>query len=143
MNHAMKKYSVKKVFVSGLSLGGGVAFQMAVRNPEKIKGAVLLSPGFKDNPLHMPYAKKLVMIFGLFLPPFQIPRFGVKHSKQLNLYREKDDLLYKGKFWLSTTYESLIFMRENRKLWDKFTSPYLLIQAGQDKVLNPFQCLDF
>lgn len=74
MKHAMKKYKFKNVFVSGLSLGGSVAFQMALRNQRDVKGAIFLSPGMKDNPLNSPTIKKLILVAGIFFPPFQLPR---------------------------------------------------------------------
>lgn len=37
----------KKVYISGLSLGGAVCFKLAIRHPERYNGVIFLSPALK------------------------------------------------------------------------------------------------
>lgn len=37
----------------------------------------------------------------------------------------------------------LDFMEEIEGEWDKFTLPFILIQSGVDKFVDPFQAIDF
>ena len=38
--------------------------------------------------------------------------------------------------------EILVAMRRTHREYSKFSTPYLLIQSGSDKLVDPFACLD-
>ena len=51
--------------------------------------------------------------------------------------------MYRGRVWTSTTANLLNSMSESPKLFSKFSTPYLVIQGGLDKIVNPFTVFDF
>lgn len=82
------------------------------------------------------------MLGGMLFPKFQtmkpIRSHSTKHS--LQKYKTIDNLMYSGKVWTSTTYALLSHMRKISKSqhFQKFALPFLCIQGGSDKILNPF-----
>ena len=50
--------------------------------------------------------------------------------------------MYSGKVWTSTTSTLLSNMHATTKRYSEFKTPYLCIQGGTDKVLNPFAVID-
>lgn len=42
-----KKYKTQKIFLAGLSMGGGIAFQMAIRNKLPYRGIILFAPSIR------------------------------------------------------------------------------------------------
>ena len=45
----IKRYQPKKLFLGGVSMGGGVAFRMAINRPFLYNGIILLSPALRGN----------------------------------------------------------------------------------------------
>ena len=85
-----EKYPGKKIFVSGLSLGGAIALQMASKN-SKIDGIIFLSPSIKENPTHIPLIKNVISLLSIVFPRLQLKKgSGSNGSKyKLNKYYEK------------------------------------------------------
>ena len=43
----IKKYQPKKLFLGGVSMGGGVAFRMALNRPSLYSGIILMAPSLR------------------------------------------------------------------------------------------------
>ena len=69
-----------RVFLTGLSYGCTIGFEMCLRSPEKYDGAVLLAPGLRNNPEDVPYLKYLVRWIGWLWPRVCLP-MGVMNNK--------------------------------------------------------------
>ena len=66
------------------------------------------------------------------------------HSTNCSLedYKKVDKLLYTGPVWTSTTWALLSNMKSCSQKYSSLDVPYLCIQGGSDKVLNPFAVFD-
>lgn len=123
-------------------MGGLIAFQVGLRKPTLVNGCVMINPAFEDNPENNGFLKKVMMFGGLLFPKFQtlkpIRSHSTKHS--LQKYKQVDKLMYTGKVWTSTTWALLSHMRKISKEdhFSEFSVPFLCIQGGSDKILNPF-----
>lgn len=63
-----EKYNKPKIFIQGLSLGGAIAFNTAVRNKNSlIDGLVMFSPGLRGINASF-LLKKLALAIGFFFP---------------------------------------------------------------------------
>ncbi len=54
-----------------------------------------------------------------------------------------DPYIYKGKVIPGTIKVVLDLMEEIEQEWQKFAAPFILIQSGIDKAVDPFQGIDF
>jgi alpha-beta hydrolase superfamily lysophospholipase len=100
-----------------MSMGGLMAFQVALKRPTLINGCILLNPAFRDNPIDSGLLKKLVMLGGLILPKFKVTKSVKNNSSSYSLrkYRENDKLIYSGRIWASTIWNLLSYMRKVAK----------------------------
>ena len=138
------KYPDLKVFLSGMSLGGAVAFHIALKNPNIARGVILLSPSIRENSQHYPLLKKLTLLLSLFLPYQQLLRQTGRNGSRYRLdnYSKNDPYLYHGRLYPKTVRVLLSMMAQTRKQYKNLRAPYLLIQSGSDKLVDPFACLD-
>lgn len=49
VDSVIKRFSPKKLFLGGVSMGGGVAFRMALNRPFLYNGIILFSPALRGN----------------------------------------------------------------------------------------------
>ena len=94
--HTFEKYSNLPIFVSGLSLGGLIAFNVSLNKKKFIKGSVFLNPCFEDSPSDNRLAKKVIRNYGKYLPNFRLPRpFKGKNSfYNLDNYTKADPYIF-------------------------------------------------
>lgn len=94
--HTFDKYSHLPIFVSGLSLGGLIAFNVSLNKKKFVKGSVFLNPCFEDSPSDNRAAKKLLRNFGRYLPNVRFIRpFKGKNSfYNLDKYMKTDPYVY-------------------------------------------------
>lgn len=138
--HSAYKYPGLPLFCFGLSMGGLISFETALRRPSVLKGCVLVNPAFEDNPLNNPNLKKLMIVLGLLAPKLRTVKPIRSYSTKCSLesYKKKDEYLYSGRVWPSTTWALLSSMYQSSKRYPEMKTPYLCIQGGTDKILNPF-----
>jgi S-formylglutathione hydrolase FrmB len=101
------------LFISGLSLGGGVVFKLGIKHPNKFKGIIMLAPAIRnikeDQAFSKSMAKVLGTCFGSFTASEQI---FFKANKYLGLsdLAMKDELNYTGKNILGSVKSTLELM---------------------------------
>lgn len=127
-----------------MSLGGAVAFNILLKHPNLVDGAIFLSPSIRENKLHYPLLKKMTFLLSLVMPYQQLLRqTGRNGSKyELCMYSKNDPFLYHGRLYPKTVREILLAMGKTKNSYRQFRTPYLLIQSGSDKLVDPFACLD-
>ena len=75
-----------KIYLSGSSYGGTVSFRMAVKNPEKYSGIILLAPAIKNLQEHLWLAKKFGKFVGCICPRIRLMKdkfdSGTKYNQK-------------------------------------------------------------
>jgi esterase/lipase len=81
---------------------------------------------------------------GLFLPKFRLPQSKTRNGSKLRLdeYCKKDPHLYREGMWTSTLFSMLTMMYNFRKHFKNLKNPYLIVQSGNDKLIDPFLAID-
>ncbi len=130
----------KKTILLGHSMGGTIAIAYALKNPNKIDGLILSSPGLKLASELDPEIVKSILELSKSNPtqelPNQIDPNNLSHDKQVCEKYDKDPLVFKtitARFAVEffTTMETLL------KNADKLKVPTLLLVAGEDKLVSP------
>jgi alpha-beta hydrolase superfamily lysophospholipase len=127
-----------------MSLGGAVTFNVLLKQPNLVNGAVFLSPSIRENNSHFPIMKKLIFLLSNLFPYQQLLKQTGRNGSKYHLdhYSRTDPYLYHGRLYAKTVQEMLLAMAHTRKQYSKFSTPYLVIQSGKDKLVDPFACLD-
>lgn len=144
VDHIYAKFGNKprKVLV-GHSLGGAVAFKMTLFSPKKYDHVVFLVPALREVKQSQFFMKKLGKIIGYFLPKIKLTEQGSDDLKY-----EVDDLVkantlnYNGRHIPGSIRAVLNAMEQIEKEYHLFETPYILFQAGVDKLVDPFAPLD-
>lgn len=138
------KYPNLKIFLCGMSLGGAVAFNISIKNPKLANGLILLSPSIRENKMHFPLLKKLTVLLSFIAPNLKLLKSNGRNGSKYKLddYSKKDPYIYHGRLWVKTVQEILFGIAKTTRLFKQLNSPYLLIQSGSDKLVDPFACLD-
>lgn len=89
--------------------------------------------------------KKIGKLLGAWVPRLKIvnQNFGGATKYDQTDRMLKDPHFYNGKVVPGTVKMVLDFMEEIQGEWDKFSSPFILIQSGVDKSVDPFLGVDF
>mgnify|MGYP003349715067 CR=1 FL=1 len=89
--------------------------------------------------------KKIARLFGRFFPKLLIipQSFNSSTKKDYNTKVLSDPYEYCGKFVPGTAKAILDCMRSTETHWKSFIKPYILIQSGCDKSVDPFLAIDF
>ena len=122
-------------------MGGLMSFQIGLRTfSNNISGCILINPAFKDNPVNNPNLKQLIKRFAPRFPKFQLTKPLKNNSciDSLQKYKLYDPYMYAGRLWTSTSANLLNHMDTVPMRLNDFKLPYLCIQGGTDKVLDPF-----
>ena len=139
----VKKYQPGKLFLAGISMGGGVAFRMAIRRNYLYDGIVMLSPALRGNAQNGPCMKKMGQLMGWLFPRWKFMEQGSGTGNRHSCFNGKTDPLnYQGKIILGSVKAILDSMEENEKLLDKLETPYLMVVGGGDKIIDPFVAID-
>jgi alpha-beta hydrolase superfamily lysophospholipase len=143
INWARDKYGDNlKVFLMGLSMGGAISLKVANRGQiGNIGGVIFVSPALrfnKFNPLPLSFIHYFKLIFMprsyLFEPSYTS---GCRHKKFIEKIKA-DKYIYNGSVRAGTIRCMGLWLRN---VWDevlKFKHPYLFIQSGVDKSIDPF-----
>jgi alpha-beta hydrolase superfamily lysophospholipase len=138
--YVQRKYPKLPIYLSGLSLGGLMAYYVSLRKHVHVAGTILHNPAFTDNPLNNSLGKRLIGTFGKVLPPMKLTTSLRNRSTSYSLseYKKNDKHMYSGRIWSTTVCSLLAEMGQSISTFEKFTLPYLCIQGGTDKIVNPF-----
>ena len=132
------------MFIFGLSMGGLISFQVALKRSKHLNGCIFVNPAFQDNPVNKPLLKKMMMFSKVFFPKSRTLKSFKSSSTRTSLehYLKHDPLIYQGRVWTSTTWALLSNMYTTSQRFPDFRTPYLCIQGGSDKLLNMFSVFD-
>lgn len=117
---------------------------ISIKSPKLLNGLILLSPSIRQNKMHYPFLKKLTLMLSAVAPYQQLLKSSARNGSKYKLddYSKKDPYIYHGRVWAKTVQQILFIMGKTKKLYKELSSPYLLIQSGSDKLVDPFACLD-
>lgn len=106
---------------------------------------MFLSPALRENKESQPYMKKLGKVFGALFPKGTI--FPQSFNSQSRIDQTDrimaDPYIYKDKVVPGSVKVILETMAEIENQFSKFTNPFILIQSGVDKMVDPFLAIDF
>lgn len=140
LRHAREQNPGLPVFLLGLSMGGHLALRCAYRAGEAVRGVVALSPGFKlRTPPSTPQVIKGALS-ALLAPTRYLPITGapvVTTRNELHLRRAQEDehwvTAFTGRFLMGTVRS----IRKAKRELAKLDLPVLMLQAGDDLLIDP------
>jgi len=128
-------------------MGGAISIKVANRaQVPNIAGVIFLCPALrfnKSNPLPLTWTHYFQIVFMprsyLFEPSYTS---GCRHKKFIDKIKA-DKYLYHGKMRAGTIRAFRTWLGDIWEEVPKFKLPYLFIQAGVDKSVDPFIIVDF
>ena len=138
---AEKEHPNCPVFVLGHSMGGMLTLIHAQRYPANLAGIIVCGAGILV-PANIPKVMvKLSMFLGRVLPKLPVQPFFEpdKLSRRPEVVEavKVDPLFYRGKIRARTGSEILYGMKSARSALPELTLPALVLQGGQDRVIEP------
>lgn len=88
--------------------------------------------------------KKLTLLLSTIFPYQQLVKQTGRNGTRYRLdhYSQNDPHLYHGRLYPKTVQQILLAMGQTKRKFSKFITPYLCVQSGCDKLVDPFACLD-
>jgi alpha-beta hydrolase superfamily lysophospholipase len=131
---------VKKTFLLGHSMGGTIAIAYALKQPKKMNGMILSSPGLKlASPLD-PALVKQIEALSQSNPTQDLPNGldskGLSHDPAVCEAYDKDPQVFKTitARWAVEYFNAMQSLLKNAS---KLEVPTLLLVAGDDKLVDP------
>jgi pimeloyl-ACP methyl ester carboxylesterase len=146
LEHLLKHLNVnEKVFICGISMGGMIAQQFALKHPKKVKGLILIATSAKADPQNLVESMKMINS----LPPEQQlkTRASLLYSKSFQKRIFKDEQL--RRFFLNGMGKNRTTLRDyrnqaaalkehdTREQLKEIPHPSLIIVGSEDTVLPP------
>ena len=102
-----------KVFMCGMSMGGGVGFNLIAHHPNLVDGLVMISPGLRDNSKQLPLLKQIGMGLSYLTPWLKLIKSNGRNGSRylLDDYNKNDPFMYHGRLWVKT-FQQLMLMME-------------------------------
>jgi alpha-beta hydrolase superfamily lysophospholipase len=130
----------KKVFLTGESLGGLIAFNMALLNPAMFAGLVCISPAFASR-LKFGIMDYLEVFYDFFLDPrkqFKMP-FDAQMCTGDAAYQKMMDIDPREHRFATAKLlvNSLLWQIRVELFLDKLKNPVLFLIAGKDMLVDP------
>jgi hypothetical protein len=90
--------------MSGMSLGGAVAYHISLKNPNFVAGNIFFSPSIRENSRHFPILKKLTLLLSFILPYQKLLKQSGRNGSKMKFdnYIAKDPYLYHGRLYAKT-----------------------------------------
>jgi len=134
------------IFLTGQSFGGALAFRMSREFPARFKGLVLWNPAILEYKDQMKVGKAAAKFLSYLIPTWGVAPstkqgIALRNPKHTDLTWD-DPLIYTGKIRPGTVQVVLSAMSEAHAKLGNVTAPYLLLQGGGDKVVNPLGAFD-
>ena len=134
------------IFVAGIDIGGTLAIMTALKKPLLIKGILLFSPVVGPNLDHSPLVSKIIgclnCCFSGIAFKTQNPELRSKNPFFPEFWAENPEI-FSGKMTVRTA-AALLNGIENLLLEaEELTTPVLLFQGGQDKILGSRSAKEF
>ena len=104
----------------------------------------MLSPALRENRHHVPIIKKFVLFLALTFPKFRWFKSSGRNATKLKLdnYLKTDKFIYRDGIWTNTLQTMMTSLYLLRSHFSKLRTPYLIVQSGTDKLIDPFMAID-
>jgi len=140
-----KMYPGLPVFLNGQSFGGALAFKMSREFPGRFKGLVLWNPAILEYKDHRA-GKAVVKWLSGYIPTWGIAPslkmgLAIRNPKHTDISWD-DPLTYTGRVRPGTIKVVLGAMEETHARLEDITAPFVLVQGGSDKIVNPLGVFD-
>ncbi|MEL6590015.1 MAG: lysophospholipase [Bacteroidota bacterium] len=129
------------LFLYCQSLGGAVVSLFLIRNSTfPVKGAVLSSPALQVGADISPFLVKLAKWINMLAPKLKVQALNVDNLSRNREVVEQyinDPLVYSGKNYARTGYESIRAIDEIQARMEEFQTPVLILHGTEDGLTNP------
>lgn len=134
-----RMYPELPMFLLGLSMGGLVAYFLGLRHRELFSGVIMMAPAIRSQ--FSSGLTKVVRGMVRMLPP-QTKLIHQIYAQATSNPQVTDDikndfLCEKGRLRLSTVEMLLSVMEQAPTTYRYFSAPFLIVQGGHDKLVNP------
>jgi alpha-beta hydrolase superfamily lysophospholipase len=137
------------IFISGMSMGGGVAIRSAVGLQSEIPnfaGTILIAAGIKTTPHLYPALRFFVPFFNLLVPRLRVLKPGAGRLAKSEKAREEfrqDPYVCRERMTVRFGAENVKALKVNQKCAPKITSPILICQGLSDMIVSPSGAEEF
>ena len=131
------------VFISGMSMGGGVAIRASVRLQNEIPniaGTILIAAAIKTNPYLYPVLRFFAPFFNILIPKIRFLKPGIGGlavSKEVRDAFRNDPYVCREKMTVRFGAENVTALKTNRRCASQITLPLLICQGDADMIVSP------
>ncbi|MBN1797416.1 MAG: lysophospholipase [Spirochaetales bacterium] len=132
--------SARTIFLFGHSMGALLALNYLIVHPNEIRGAALIAPMIIIPDYISPLLKTLTGLISALFPILPIQDFDTAKTTrdpEIIAAADKDPLCYHGKIRARTGAEMMKSMEYVNAHLDSVTTPVLIMQGSEDKILPP------
>lgn len=139
INYLRSRWSIRRPFLLGHSMGGLISLVYSLRHEETVQGIVAASP-FIAPAIDVP--KPLMALSGLLsrlaptLPVLDISKLRLSHNKEVEVRRQRDALGYHGRVRARTGHEMNQAGQEVRRRAAELRHPLLLVHGTADPLTD-------
>ena len=133
----------KPLFLMGCSMGGGIAALYSILHAPEIRGVVLVGPTVRINRDVSPLLQKLSGVLGRFFPHFKMMKINhrlVSRDRAVQEAYDRDPLVYRHGLKARLGAELIRSTERLQSRIQDFAFPVLLLQGGDDKLVDPEAC---
>jgi len=135
-----RKYSDRKIFMVGHSMGATIALAYAVQHQRDLAGLIISGVGLKPGSSISPVLKRVVRVIS-----FLFPKMGVTVLDATAISQDKavvdayvnDPLVYRGKVTARLGAELLRTIDKLPSLIPEINLPIIIMQGTEDRLCNP------
>ncbi len=132
----------ESLVLAGISLGGGIATQLAVEQPDHFSHLILIAPAYKASSVSFPISYIVKQLLGCLLGgaghratlPYSTESL-TRNPTVLNdpQYKDKPPLTVPSRFLLQVSWANLMALQKTRQI----AIPTLMLVPGKDIVCDP------
>ena len=140
MDRVKARLPGKPIFLVGFSMGGGIVALYCILHKPQIRGAVLSGPTVRLNQNLSPLLQKVSGVLGRMAPGLKLKRIDhhlVSRDKDVQQAYDRDPLVYRHGLKARLGAELIRSTQLIQKLAENFSYPVLLLQGGEDKLVDP------
>ena len=132
-------YKDLPLFCLGQSMGGLTAYRLSLQQPNLYQGVIMMAPALKKN--ISKFVVGLIRTLKFLLPEhMKMTNFPLDRSCRNRVMvqkKQEDSYYYKQRFSLATVNSLLSAMSSNRETYKSYRCPFLLVQGGMDRSVDP------
>lgn len=131
------------LFLVGMSMGGGIVIQTALRrqgNPGEASGLILVAPALRAHPRLFPWLRPFAKLIDRIAPRWRLVKPGTKgltrNPDVIEAFRS-DPYVFHGRMTVHYGVENIRALKINRACAEKLTLPILALQGSGDLITDP------